>query len=129
VESSEQPHATVSEPNTARHCAGILRLIAILLVFSGVLVAAMPVPVAAQTDAVFSGMSADAEFGQSLSFEVTVESAATIEEAELYWYADGDVELSAAYPEIEPGNQVEIDHEVDLAFQYLPPVFGERRVR
>ncbi|MDQ3549581.1 MAG: peptidase MA family metallohydrolase, partial [Chloroflexota bacterium] len=78
-------------------------------------------PAAAQTDAMFSEMSADAAFGESLTFEVTVASEATVEEAELYWHADGNPELAAAYPEIVPGQQVEIDHEVDLAFEYLPP--------
>jgi len=66
-------------------------------------------------------MSAEAEFGRALTFEVIVESSAAIEEAELYWRPEGDPEMSAAYPEIEPGRQVEIDHQVDLSFEYLPP--------
>ncbi len=98
-----------------------LGLLVLILAIGGLLLAVAPMPVAAQTDAVFSDMSASAEFGQSLSFGVTVESAATIEAAELYWHADGDLELSASYPEIEPGTRVEIDHDVDLSFEYLPP--------
>ncbi|HYI14493.1 MAG TPA: peptidase MA family metallohydrolase [Thermomicrobiales bacterium] len=98
-----------------------MRLLVFVLAISGFAVAVAPGPVAAQTDAVFSEMNAEAEFGQSLTFGVTVESAATIEEAELYWHAAGDLELSAEFPEIEPGQTVQIDHEVDLSFDYLPP--------
>lgn len=101
--------------------ADLVRLLALFLAIGGLLAAVAPSPVAAQADAVFSEMRAEAEFGESLTFEVTVESAAAIEEAELYWRAEGDLELSAAYPAIEPGRQVEIDHEVDLSFDYLPP--------
>jgi hypothetical protein len=80
-----------------------------------------PAPVAAQSDASFSDFRAEASFGESMTFEVTVESAAEIVEAELYWHAAGDIELSAAYPIIDPGNRVAISHEVDLTFDYLPP--------
>jgi hypothetical protein len=65
-----------------------MRLLALVLAIGGLLVAVAPSPVAAQTDAVFGAMSAEAEFGVSLTFEVTVESAATIEEAELYWHPE-----------------------------------------
>ena len=142
MESSEQPHPSGRVPahgwreallltaqavcvsSSARQYlvpAGLPRLLALLMTINALTVAFAPAPVTAQTDAVFSEMSADAAFGQSLTFEVTVESAATIEQAELYWHADGDLELSAAYPAIETGQRVEIDHEVDLSFDYLPP--------
>lgn len=75
----------------------------------------------AQTDAIFSDMTAQAEFGASLTFRMTVESPVTIQEAELYWFPEGDDELSAEYPQIEPDRRLEIDHEIDLSLEYLPP--------
>lgn len=100
---------------------GVVRLLALLIAASGLLVAVAPLPAVAQSDAVFSEMSAQAVFGQSLTFAVTVEAATRIATAELYWYPQGNEEMSAAYPEIEPGRRVQIEEKVDLSLDYLPP--------
>ncbi len=96
-------------------------VLALIVAVCGLISIAAPVPVSAQTDAVFTEMTAAAEFGESLTFGVTIESTVRIDEVELYWYPEGDEALSAAYLEVEPDRRLEIDHDVDLTFDYLPP--------
>jgi len=72
-------------------------------------------------DARFINTSADANFPDAMNFHLEVDSGTPIETVELYWRAAESPQLSAAYPEIEPNTSVQVDHEVDLSVNYLPP--------
>jgi hypothetical protein len=69
----------------------------------------------------FIDTSADADFPVEMTFNLEVESDTSINAAELYWRPADDPQLSAAYPEIDPGTTVDITYEVDLSTNYLPP--------
>ncbi|RIK47142.1 MAG: hypothetical protein DCC58_00945 [Chloroflexi bacterium] len=79
-----------------------------------------PNAVAAQP-ARFLRNSAEPNFPETLTFRLQVESDTTIEQVELYWRPARGETLSLALPEFQPGHRVEVEHEIDMAINYLPP--------
>jgi hypothetical protein len=98
----------------------VITLLALLLAFAA-LGAVAPQYAAAQTGARFVETTATADFPDEIAFALTVEADSTIEEVELFWRPEHDVVLSAAYPDFQPGAHVELDHELDMRDNYLPP--------
>jgi hypothetical protein len=96
--------------------------LALVLALALILPFARPTPAAAQTgDAVFVNTSADSNFPEWISFRLQVESETPIEAAEVYWRPAGDPVLAAGYPEVDTDAVVELEYEVDMTVDYLPP--------
>lgn len=72
-------------------------------------------------EARFIDTSASSVFQESMTFRLDVESDDVIAEVALFWHPRDDPELSAEFPEIEPGTDIELEHEVDTSIDYLPP--------
>lgn len=96
--------------------AALVAFVSLAAVFA----AAPPQAVAAEP-AVFTNNAATASFPASLRFQVVVESAAEIQAVELYWRPAAGETLSLALPEFERGHRVEVEHEIDMTINYLPP--------
>jgi hypothetical protein len=60
-------------------------------------------------------------FGETITFHVAAESESEIASIELYYKVGGFPATSRAYPEFEPGQTVEAEHEWDLVLNYTPP--------
>jgi hypothetical protein len=60
-------------------------------------------------------------FGETITFRVAAESESEITDIRLYYQVDGFPATSRAYPEFEPGQTVEAEHEWDLVLNYTPP--------
>lgn len=99
------------------------RLVALLILTLMLVAGAAPIPAAAQDgqDAVFINTSAASDFPEWIAFRLEVESESIIEQVALYWHAADDPTLSAVFPEIEPDTVVQLEHEVDMTIDYLPP--------
>ena len=60
-------------------------------------------------------------FGETITFRVAAESESEITGIRLYYQVGGFPATSRAYPEFEPGQTVEAEHEWDLVLNYTPP--------
>jgi hypothetical protein len=60
-------------------------------------------------------------FGETITFRVAAESENEITSIRLYYKVGGFPATSRAYPEFEPGQTVEAEHEWDLVLNYTPP--------
>jgi hypothetical protein len=60
-------------------------------------------------------------FGETITFRVAAESESEITSIRLYYQVGGFPATSRAYPEFEPGQTVEAEHEWDLVLNYTPP--------
>jgi hypothetical protein len=63
----------------------------------------------------------DTIFGETITFRVAAESESEITSIRLYYQVGGFPATSRAYPEFEPGQKVEAEHEWDLVLNYTPP--------
>lgn len=60
-------------------------------------------------------------FGETITFRVAAESESEITSIGLYYKVGGFPATSRAYPEFEPGQAIEAEHEWDLVLNYTPP--------
>jgi len=76
---------------------------------------------AADGDAQFLDTSVEADFPVALTFHLEAQAPEQIEKVELFWHASDNPALSVAFPDVESGTHVEVDKQIDMSVNYLPP--------
>lgn len=103
-----------SNPRPVRAALPALLALVLLTFFT-------PVPALAAEPATFSNNSAVASFPESITFQTTIESDVEIQQVELYWRPVASEVLSLAVPDVSPGTRIDVEHEIDMTINYLPP--------